>query len=92
MSMIKFVACDGKWISSDIVPENACTTYYAVTLCQIESRFNMLSNEYWRYFHNRWQYYHDGEWLTTWNPLFKVVAYQKITDIEAAPYEQFHAM
>lgn len=90
MSQLKFVICDGNWISADVVPENSLDAYYVVTVTQIESKFNMLSKQYWRYFRNTWQYYNEGEWNSTWNPLFKVTAYQKITDLEAAPYEIFH--
>ena len=90
MSRIKFVACDGKWISSDVTPENSLDTYYVVTLTHTESKFNMLSEQYWRYFRNTWQYYNEGEWSKTWNPLFKLSAYMKIQNLEAAPYEIFH--
>ena len=93
MSKIKFVAtkgAKGQWISSNNIPKNSVDTYYAVTLCQTESKFNILSNEYWRYCNGAWQYYYDGEWRTSWNPLFKVVAYQEIQDLESAPYQEFH--
>lgn len=90
MSQMKFVVCDGNWISADVIPENSLDTYYVVTVTQTESKFNVLSKQYWRYFRNTWQYYNQGEWSSTWNPLFKVAAYQKITNLEAAPYDKFH--
>ena len=90
MPRLKFITSDGKWISVDIEPENSLDTYYVVTLTHIEYKFNMVSEQYWRYVKDSWQYYNDGKWNSTWNPLFKVTAYQKIIDLEAAPYEKFH--
>ena len=90
MNTIKFVVCDGNWIHSNILPENSAAQYYVVTMCHQESKFNVLMEKYFRYYHNHWEYYENGEWNSSWNPVYRVVAYQKLSNLEAAAYEDFH--
>lgn len=86
MSNIKFVFASGNWIRADKKPESDANKYYIVTLHQTEMGFDRIPDNYWRYNNNRWEWYTDGEWTAKFNPLYEVIAYMEIINVE--PYRE----
>ena len=84
MSDLKFIYVTGEWKSTGTPPENNKEKFYIVSLYHTEGHWSRIPDCYWRHWENRWEFYEDGKWHDTFNPLYRAMAYMPIMDLE--PY------
>lgn len=78
-----FMMVKGSWSSAkNKIPGNNDEKLYAVTLGMTKKYYRMVAEEQWRYFNDRWEMYHEGEWKPLRNNAWEVVAYIPIHGLE----------
>jgi len=76
----------GAWISvKEKLPQNREDKFYCVSMVY-NGDYKKVSDEFWRYFNNHFEFYSDGVWKPLSIPNWKIDAYAVIKELEPYPY------